>query len=156
MGLRYWGVVCVAFWATGCGAGASDPCAGKVVVQSAADVGKLGVCSGIEGDLWIESSSLTDLRGLEGLRSVRYLVVADNPRLESLAGLENLDAAAGISLWSNPSLKDVQSLSNVRVGALVVLDQDPANLQGLVARTSGPVVTEATCRRDRDPNRDEE
>jgi len=151
MGLRLWGIVCFASLSAGCGAATTDPCVGKVVVRNAADVDKLSICSGIEGDLWVESSSLTDLEGLEGLRSVRYLVIADNPRLQSLSGLENLHAAAGVSLWANPSLKDVDALSRARIGALVVLDQEPMQLDDLVARTQGPVVTEATCRRDRDP-----
>jgi len=139
-------LVGVAGVVAGCAADRPAPCSGKLEVHDRADVAAVGACPSIDGDLWITDSTLADLRGLENVRSVRYLVIANNANLTTLDGLEGIESADGVSLWSNPVLASVEALSHAdRLGALVALDQEPSGLDRVVARTVGAAVTRATC-----------
>ncbi len=130
----------------GCADGSTGPCSGKLTIVDSAGIAEAARCADVDGEVWVTGSRLEDLRGLEGLRSVRYLVVADNPNLVSLKGLDGLASAEGISLWSNPALEDVQALAGIGwLGALVALDQTPKGLEQLAGRSSGAVITRATC-----------
>lgn len=121
---------------------ATHACAGTVEIHDAAGLRAAAACRTIAGDLLIASSSLTSLAGLEGLTSVRYLVVAGNRDLASLEGLRGLRSAAGVTVSGNPSLTSLAGLGGLAsVEGLVVTDNGVATLAGLEGlRAAGDVV----------------
>lgn len=119
----------------GCRIGAPASCEGPVAVRSAEDAAALQGCNAIDGDLLITGHGVDDLRGLERIRSVRYLVVVDT-RLTDLAGLAGLREVEGISLHANAALVSLRGLENVRsLSGLVVAGHESLltldGLQGL-------------------------
>lgn len=141
------------------------PGRGEVFIESAAELESLRGVEDFEGTLHIRCgdcttleplSSLTrvshglriyqtrvsDLRGLEALRSVRSLEVSSNGALTSLAGLDNLERVrAELEISSNPRLSSLRFLERLRkVGRLGVTDngalQDLQGLNGLQAANS--------------------
>jgi hypothetical protein len=85
-------------------------------------------CSGIEGDVKIYLSNISDLSGLSVLTSIgRDLIITDNLNLSSLNGLQNVHSIGRDLIVSNNSLVTLSGLnglnhigSNVQVGNLLV------------------------------------
>lgn len=117
-------------------------CAGPVEIRDAADLRAARECRVIAGDLRIMGSSLESLSGLEGLTSVRYLVVIGNPELASLEGLRGLRVADGVTISGNSALRDLTGLSGVTsLEGLVVTDNGVVSMAGLEnLRSAGDVV----------------
>lgn len=120
--------------ATGCrqADAASGACAGPVDVRSQEDVAAVSACRAIDGDLRITGSAVSDLRGLENLASVRYLVVAGTS-LRDLSGLAGLRDVSGITVAANPRLETLLGLEGIhRLDGLVVAGNDSlVSLAGL-------------------------
>jgi hypothetical protein len=113
-------------------------------VDSAADVAALAGVTCIDGPLYIRSSTLTDLTGLESLTSVQQLEIggtppqsfgaAGNPSLVSLHGLENLRGVTHLVIEGNPVLTDISALSGLTfiTGNLEIVENATlASLEGL-------------------------
>lgn len=91
-------------------------CTGPVTIQRQADVRAVATtCGAIEGDLRVVGTDVTNLDGLEHIRSVSYLVIAENPRLENVRGLRGLVSVRGITLMNNPALTSLEGLEGVQV-----------------------------------------
>ena len=116
----------------GCRIGAPASCEGPVTVRSAEDASALPGCNAIDGDLLITGHGVGDLRGLERIRSVRYLIVADT-RLTDLAGLSALRDVEGVSLHANAALVSLRGLENVHslAGLVVAGNESLLTLDGL-------------------------
>jgi len=68
----------------------------------------------IRGQLVILSTSLTDLTGLNNLRTANYLWIGFNNELESLQGLSSLESLElGIVLFSNNALTSMEGLNSL-------------------------------------------
>lgn len=128
------------------GAGDSTVCAGPADVRTAANVHALAGCTAIDGDLRIVGSELADLRGLERLGSVRFLVIAGNDRLTDLSGLSGLREAAGVTVVRNEALLSLRGLEGLdrveglwieRNGSLTSLD----GLSGLLRADETVIVS---------------
>ncbi len=123
----------------GCAPEPAD-CTGRVVVRDAQDVAAAASCERIDGDLWITSSNLSSLQGLEGLREVRHLVIANNTALEDARGLDGLERVQGVSLWDNPKLSSLGDLApQAHIGDLAILDGLAGDATELTQRVSGSV-----------------
>jgi len=74
----------------------------------------------IHGQLTVGSTLLTDLTGLNNLKSVDYLYIAYNNELKSLQGLNNLDSLPfGINLTFNDSITSLEGLNGlITMGSL--------------------------------------
>lgn len=85
-------------------------------------------CSGVEGDLKISSSDISNLNGLSVLTSIgRDLIIMDNGNLSSLNGLQNVHTVGRDLIISNNSLVTLSGLnglnqigSNVQAGNVLV------------------------------------
>ncbi len=108
------------------------------VIHDDADLAHFAGCTAVVGDLQIASSRLSDLEGLESIRSVSgALVVADNPELSELSGLEQLGSVGRLSIQNNPELSDVSALSKLHMAPVVDVRGNPvlttlSGLEGLV------------------------
>lgn len=106
-------------------------------VRSEADLATASACEHVD-ELWIASSSLTTLTGLEGLREVRHLVIASNPALVDASGLDGLERVGGVMLWGNPMLDTVATLApNARIEDFAILDGGERGAEALAGRVSG-------------------
>lgn len=89
-------------------------CSGPVTVRTQSDVRSIGtMCRSIDGDLRVLGANVTNLDGLEGLRSVSYVVIAENPHLQNVRGLRGLISARGITVMDNPELQSLEGLEHV-------------------------------------------
>jgi hypothetical protein len=115
------------------GAAPERHCAGPVTITRQSDVTSVGAfCQVIDGDLRIAGTDVTNLDALEGLRSVRYLVVVNNPKLESVTGLRGLRSARGVNFIENPALRSLEGLSGItEVDAAVMTSNGITSLHGL-------------------------
>jgi hypothetical protein len=115
------------------GGGVMARCEGPVTIQKQGDVrGIAATCGAIDGDLRVLGSDVTNLDGLEHLRSVRYLVVAGNPKLENVRGLRGLVAARGVTFMDNPALTSLEGLDGLStLDAAVIANNGIRSLQGL-------------------------
>lgn len=118
---------------SGGSAGPERHCAGPVTITKQSDVSSVGsFCEVIDGDLRIAGTDVTNLDALSGLRSVRYLVVVDNPKLESVAGLRGLRSARGVNFIENPALRNLEGLSGItQLEAAVITSNGITSLNGL-------------------------
>ena len=97
-------------------------CTGPITIQRQSDVRAVATtCRSIDGDLRIVGTDVTNLDGLENIRSVEYLVIAKNPKLENIRGLRGLVSARSITLTENPSLGSLEGLEGVEVREASVL-----------------------------------
>jgi len=97
-------------------------------------------CSGVEGDIKIYSSSISNLNGLSVLTSIgRDLIIMDNGNLDSLNGLQNINSIGRDLIISNNSLVTLAGLiglqhigSNYQVGNVLVENNSQlVNFSGL-------------------------
>jgi hypothetical protein len=114
-------------------------------IHGARDIYRYKDCSSVAGGLRIEGSELasldalanltrvsgalvishnaqlTELAGLQNLRSVGSLEIRSNPELSSLAGLESLEVSRRVSIVENPSLRHLNGLTRLtRLSSLVL------------------------------------
>ena len=111
---------------TGCRAADAAPgaCVGPIDVRSQDDVAALASCRTVDGDVRITGSGVSDTRGLEGLTSVRYLIVVGTS-LRDLSGLAGLREAGGITIAANPVLETLQGLEGIEaLDGLVIAEND--------------------------------
>ena len=107
-------------------------CQGPVTIHRQADVRSVGAtCGSIDGDLAIVGTDVTDLDGLGNIRSVRYLVVANNPRLSNIRGLAGLHVARGVTIVENPALRDLTPLDGVVKTSGIAVEHDVAPVTAL-------------------------
>jgi hypothetical protein len=108
-------------------------CSGPVTIARQSDVRSVGAfCNVIDGDLRIAGTDVTSLDGLEGVRSVRNLVVINNPKLASLHGLSGLRDARAITVMGNPVLTTLSGLEGLAtLDAAVVANNGLTTLRGL-------------------------
>jgi hypothetical protein len=108
-------------------------CMGPITVRSQADVHSVAEsCRAIDGDLLVVGTNVTSLDGLQGIHSVRYLVVAQNPKLRSVQGLGGLVSARGITFMDNPALESFSGLEGLAVTeAAVIANNGIRTLRGL-------------------------
>ena len=107
-------------------------CHGPITIHGAADLDLLTGCTSIDGDLHIESTTLTSLAGFERLTSVHYLVISGNDALASVSGLSGLHSAVGVTVHANPALGSLAGLENLRsLEGLVITDSGVTSLAGL-------------------------
>jgi hypothetical protein len=98
-------------------------------------------CTVIQGDVWIQGSTITNLDGLSALTSIwGDLTLLGNSALTNLAGLEGL-TTIGVDLWinSNDALTNLTGLSGLTtlVGDFDIVGNDAlTNLTGLEGLTS--------------------
>jgi hypothetical protein len=59
------------------------------------------------------NAALTSLSGLEGLASLRSLVIYGNGSLSSVFGLAGLHQLQQLVIWDNPALTDVAGLADL-------------------------------------------
>ena len=109
--------------------------------DSAGDVAKLAGVTCIDGPLYVRSSTLTDLSGLESLTSVSELWIGGtppqsfdplgNPALVSLKGLENLKGVSYLTIEGNPVLTDLTALRGLTFVTADVDIKENAALESL-------------------------
>lgn len=112
--------------------------------DSAGDVAALAGITCIDGPLYVRSSTLTTLAGLEALTAVGELHIGGtpplsfdalgNPSLVSLAGLEGLRGVGHVTIEGNPVLTDLTALGGLTfiTGELNVIENTAlASLEGL-------------------------
>jgi hypothetical protein len=112
--------------------------------DSAGDVAALAGITCIDGPLYVQSSTLTTLAGLEALTAVGELHIGGtpplsfdalgNPSLVSLAGLEGLRGVGHLTIEGNPVLTDLTALAGLTfmTGELNVIENTAlASLEGL-------------------------
>lgn len=112
--------------------------------DSAGDVAALAGITCIDGPLYVRSSTLTTLAGLEALTAVGELHIGGtpplsfdalgNPSLVSLAGLEGLRGVQHVTIEGNPVLTDLTALSGLTfiTGELNIIENESlASLEGL-------------------------
>ena len=112
--------------------------------DSAGDVAALAGITCINGPLYVRSSTLTTLAGLEALTAVGELHIGGtpplsfdalgNPSLVSLAGLEGLRGVGHVTIEGNPVLTDLTALSGLTfvTGDINIIENDAlASLEGL-------------------------
>lgn len=110
----------------GCHAGEGpSSCAGPVEVRTRQDLAGLAVCHRIAGDLHLTGPALADLRGLEHVRSVRFLIVAETSLLD-LRELSGLEEVAGITISRNGRLNTLHGLEGVRRLEGLVMTENPS------------------------------
>lgn len=92
------------------------------------------------GDLFISGSSLTSLKGLEQIDSVKNLSLSGNLALPNLAGLENISSVTGsLGISDNPLLENLSALNNIKGNVEylgVIRNEALINLDGLSNITS--------------------
>lgn len=126
-----------------CSGGAGPPCdviEGDVFVRNTVDLRGLAGCTEIQGNLFVVSSRLSSLQGLEALQHIGgNLSISGAPSLSSIAGLASLEAIDGdLELNTLPaltSLGGLESLSTVG-GDLVVRETGLESLAALSSLTS--------------------
>jgi Receptor L domain len=114
------------------------------IIRNDADVAHFSGCTGVVGDLQIASSRLSDLEGLESIRSVSgALVIADNNELSDLSGLEQLSSVGSLHIQNNPELSNVAALSTLHTAPVVELRSNPAltSVRGLEGLTEVEKLT---------------
>ncbi len=92
------------------------PHGSSVTIDTPEALAELEGITRIVGDLTIRETELTDLRGLQDLRTVEgSLFIEQNPALVSLDGLEGL-RAVGVELGviNNESLRDISALAGLQ------------------------------------------
>ncbi len=109
----------------------SSFCAGDIILTSQAEVDAIGICTEIEGNLYIgnsSSSDITDLSPLYQITSVGgYVIIENNPNLSNLLGLNSL---ASVGAWffieNNASLTSLGGLFSLHSvsGTLVIRNND--------------------------------
>lgn len=86
-------------------------------------------CRDIAGDLIIEGDDrdpITNLRGLNRLRSVSGSLIIRSTPLNDLSGLENLESVGdGLSLFNNDVLTSIEGLQNLRLVHSITLYSNP-------------------------------
>ena len=93
-------------------------------MRSQDDVSALAGCRTVDGDVRLTGPGVVDTRGLEALASVRYLVVVGTS-LEDLSGLAGLRDVRGITVAANPRLQSLRGLEGVRrLDGLVIAGND--------------------------------
>jgi len=92
-------------------------------------------CSGVEGDVKIYSSDISDLNGLSVLTSIgRDLIIMDNGNLSSLSGLQNVHSVGRDLIISNNSLVTLAGLNRLeQIGRNFLIENNSmlVNLSGL-------------------------
>lgn len=113
--------------ALGCNENELKTCSGDYVITQKSQLNSLLYCSEITGDLTIEGTSLTELSGLNMLRTVSNLIIQDNPSLINLVALNNLISIdKNLVIRNNDSLQvfgGLRLLNRVN-GELVIEDND--------------------------------
>jgi len=101
-------------------------------------------CRDIAGDLIIEGNerdSITDLRGLSGLRSVSGQLSIRSTYLTDLSDLRNLEAVNGkLSIWNNFILTSLAGIQDLKTGTrFVTISNNPEleNLDGFPTQLKG-------------------
>lgn len=103
--------------------------AGSFTVYDELSIFDLAGCRYIQGDLEINDTSLTDLHGLEELRTVGgSLSIGYNPQLASVAGLDGLFEIDGeLHIAGNDALTDLGGLEGLfAVGGRLRIDHNAA------------------------------
>jgi hypothetical protein len=97
--------------------GETSTCTGNFVIDwndTSGDIAALSGCTEIDGYLYIESTDLTSLTGLEGLTSVSGTVdIYNNPQLTSLNALNNLTSVDALRIRDNNVLTSLSGLNNI-------------------------------------------
>jgi hypothetical protein len=95
----------------------TSTCTGNFVIdwiETSNDIAALSGCTEIDGYLYIESTDLTSLTGLEGLTSVSGAVdIYNNPQLTSLNALNNLTSVDALRIRDNNALTSLSGLNNI-------------------------------------------
>lgn len=73
----------------------------------------LAQISSIQGDLVIEKTQLTNLKGLENLVFASDITIINNPLINDIDDLSNLETLGNFDLNYNPSLKRVANFSKI-------------------------------------------
>jgi len=108
-------------------------CVGATL-RSAEDVALYAGCEAVSGDLSVTGGELSDLTGLQRIRSVSgTLSIAGNPHLDDLTGLGQLQSVGRLVIAGNPDLDDLAGLSSLsRAGSIVIRDNpELGTLRGL-------------------------
>ena len=96
---------------------ASVDCIGDRVIENETDLQNLVAenCRTIDGALVVNSPTLTNLDGLEGLEAIYWTLILDNnPFLNDLTGLINLNLVVwDIEITNNDSLTSLEGLNNL-------------------------------------------
>ena len=122
----------------------SIPCLGDFVLSSQADIDNFANdfdCTEIGGSLRIEGDDISNLDGLSNLTTIGdYLIIHNNPLLNSLSGLENLTTVGSyMSIFQNDALPNIDALNGLTsVGWNIGINQNDLleNLNGLSNLTS--------------------
>lgn len=78
--------------------------------------------------LRISNNGITDLTGLEQLKSAGYLRIQDNSKLESLEALKNLTDVDKLEIDDNDTLTNLNGLGNIKhLNSLVITDNGELN-----------------------------
>lgn len=107
---------------------------GDVHITNSEDLDRLEGYTGVDGEMEIVSSDLTDLRGLESLVHVSgSLALYDNDFLSSLEGLNNLASIDEVLLiGDNPFIHNLSGLENLsRLGILWSVSDTLVSFEGL-------------------------
>lgn len=80
-------------------------------------------CTEIEGDVWVEGDSITNLNGLSVLTSIGgYLYIAYNHELNSLSGLDNVTSIGGyLRIEYNGALTSLTGMDNIEAATIAGL-----------------------------------
>ncbi len=99
-------------------------CRGPIDVRDSAGLERLSHCATVDGDVTISAPDLERLSGLERLERVDgRLAIQANPELASLDGLEGLASVRTLVVAGNPALRDITALRGVAtLGSAALVD----------------------------------